>query len=277
MKLLIMTDMEGTAGVLDFEQWCVSGGRYYETGKRLLTEEVNAAIDGFYEGGATDITVVDGHGYGGIDPEILDDRVWLSRGLGEDKLVWGLDPTFAGLAFVGQHAKAGTPYSHITHTGWFNRIDVQINGLSIGEYGQLALAAMELGVPTILATGEQALADEATALTPGVVTVAVKRGLLPDGLDQLDTDAYRQAKLSAIHRSPRRSRALIRAGALQAIEKLKADPTSFQYPMLQPPYVGTCRFRKMGDTAPAPTREEHPTSILALLKKASFITPVDAP
>lgn len=97
--------------------------------------------------------------------------------------------SFTALAFVGQHAKAGAPCSHITHTQWFNYIDLTINGISIGEYGQLALCAMELGVPTIFACGEKALAEEAEKLTPGVVTVVVKRGILPDGLEHLDTDA----------------------------------------------------------------------------------------
>ena len=79
MKLMIMTDIEGVAGILNFEDWCVPEGRYYDKGKRLLTEEVNAAIDGFYEGGAGEVTVVDGHGSGAIDPELLDERVWLSQ------------------------------------------------------------------------------------------------------------------------------------------------------------------------------------------------------
>ena len=61
-----MTDLEGVAGVLNFENWCSDGGgRHYEKAQRLLTEEVNAAADGFFEGGAEEILVVDGHGYGG--------------------------------------------------------------------------------------------------------------------------------------------------------------------------------------------------------------------
>ncbi len=77
MKLMIMTDMEGVAGMLNFEDWCVPDGRYYDKGKRLLTLEVNAAIEGFFHGGATEIVVVDGHGNGGIDPELLDERAQL--------------------------------------------------------------------------------------------------------------------------------------------------------------------------------------------------------
>ena len=233
MKILIMTDMEGVAGVLNHDDWVCPEGRFYARGVRLLTQEVNAAISGFASAGAEEIVVVDGHGAGGIDPETLDERALLSRGHTENVWPWGLDRSFAALAFVGQHAKAGTPFSHITHTQWFNYIDLAINGLSIGEYGQFALCAMELGVPVILACGEQALADEAEALTPGVVTVPVKRGLLPDGLDDLDTDAYRAAKLSALHVAPRRARHLIRAGARRAVVTLREHPDTFRSPTIR--------------------------------------------
>ena len=51
MNIYIMTDLEGVAGVLDYDNWCTPESRYYETAKELLTLEVNAAIEGFFEGG----------------------------------------------------------------------------------------------------------------------------------------------------------------------------------------------------------------------------------
>lgn len=260
-----MTDMEGCAGVLNHDDWVMPESRYYEKGKRFLTEEVNAAVTGFFEAGADEVVVVDGHGFGGIDPELLDKRALLSRGVTKPVWPWGLDKTFAGLAFVGQHAKAGTPYSHITHSGWFDRIDVTINNISIGEYGEVALCAMELGIPAILACGEHALAAEAAALTPGVVTVSVKQGILPDGLDALDCDAYRKAKLSAIHQSPLKARELIKEGAFNALMKLNHNPGKFTYPKLSPPYVREMKLRANGDLPATTRRYEHPDSIIGLL------------
>ena len=265
MKLMIMTDLEGVAGILNFEDWCTPGAMYYDKAKRLLTLEVNAAVDGFCEGGAEEILVVDGHGHGAMDPELLDERAQVMRGHADPIWPWSLDGSYQGLAYVGQHAKAGTPYSHLTHTGSFASVDYAINGISIGEYGQLVLCAMELGVPTIFAAGEQAFAKEAEALTPGVVTVGVKRGLLPDGLDDLDAEAYGRAKLSAVNLAPARSRALIREGALEAIEKLKTNRAAFRYPEMMPPYVRTARYRKRGDTPGFSTRDEHPDSIIGLM------------
>jgi len=265
MKILLMTDMEGVAGVLDHDNWVLPDARFYAKGLRLLAGEVNAAIDGLVAGGAREVIVYDGHGAGGIDPELLDERAQLVRGVHEQVYPWGLDNTFAGLAFVGQHAKAGTSYSHITHTGWFGTIDYTVNGISVGEYGQIALCAMELGIPTILACGEEAFAREAEALTPGVVTVGVKRGLLPDGLEALDTDTYGKAKLSALHLSPAEARRRIRDSARQAIDRLRNDPGAFRYPKLSPPYVRVIKLRRHGEQPARELRSEHPSSIITLL------------
>ena len=74
ISVYIMTDMEGVAGVLDFEQWTSPESRYYDLGKEFLTLEVNAAIEGFARGGATEFLVADGHGHGAINPKLLDPR-----------------------------------------------------------------------------------------------------------------------------------------------------------------------------------------------------------
>lgn len=269
MKIMVMTDMEGVAGVLNHDDWVMPAGRWYPTGLRLLTAEVNAAIDGLAAGGATEIVVVDGHGAGGIDPEHLDGRAQLLRGIVDREAAWpwGLSRDFTGLCFVGQHAKAGTDYSHITHTQWFNYRDLQVNGVSIGEYGQMALCAMELGVPCILACGEEALCREAAALTPGVVTVSVKKGLLKDGQEDLDMDAYRGAKLSALHLAPVEARRRIHAGAEQAMRKLRASPAAFRFPELRPPYERVTWFRSAGGQPPWMSRARHPDSLIALLNQ----------
>ena len=138
------------SGVLNFEEWCVSSGVHYHQARRLLTLEINAAVKGFFAGGAREIVVADGHGPGGVNPELIDSRVDLIRGWPNG---WPLelDASFDALAFVGQHAKAGTERSHLTHTQGFNHLDLSVNGVSLGEFGQLVACASELGVRTIFA------------------------------------------------------------------------------------------------------------------------------
>lgn len=261
-----MTDMEGCAGILNHDDWVLPTGRYYEQGQKILTEETNAVIEGLFAGGAAEILVCDGHGKGGIAPLLLDARVRLQRGWPAEAIFpFGLDASFNGVAFVGQHAKSRTDYSHITHTDWFDVLEDTINGIAIGEYGHTAFCAAELGVPCIFAGGEEALALEAAALTSGVVTVAVKQGVMKDGLDHLSEDDYRKAKLGAIHLSHAEAIRRLHAGALQAAQQLKNNPGQFSIPALKPPYARVIRYRASHGKPPRTVRYRHPTSVIALL------------
>ncbi len=243
-----MTDMEGVAGILNWEKYADEGAPYYEQARRLLTGEVNAAIKGFAAGGFDEFYVQIGHHDDSIDIEQLDERAELASGTLRPIWPWGLDRTFSALAFVGQHGKAGSDHAHLAHTGNLGVIDQEVNGLSIGEYGALALCAMELGIPTIFASGDAALADEARALTPGVAAVAVKRGLNPDRGESaaLDRAAYEHYNLAAAHRTPAMAQKLIEAGAREAARKLAAEPGAFHYPELHAPYKVSRHYRGGG-------------------------------
>ena len=280
MKVYIMTDMEGVAGIIEHDNWCQppergGPGRYYDLGRELLTREVNAAIQGLYQGGATEILVSDGHGAGGIAPVLLDPRAQLLRGW-PTGWPFELDETFDAVAFVGQHAKAGTRKAHLAHTQSFRYIDQSINGLSIGEFGQFALCAGELDVPVILASGDEALCAEAQALVPGITTVAVKRGLQPDDGRGLDARAYGRHNLAAVHRHPEMARNAIREGARKAMQQLVASPHGFRPPRLAPPYERVTVFRP--DEPGQPRRRDratHPTSIIGVLKLPFDPQPID--
>ena len=66
-KIYIVTDIEGASGVVTFTDTgrdTNRSGARYEAARLLLTEDVNAAVQGALDGGATDIIVNDGHGAG---------------------------------------------------------------------------------------------------------------------------------------------------------------------------------------------------------------------
>ena len=67
MRIGITTDMEGVAGVNTFDAWTMPGGYFYDIGKELLTDEVNAAVRGFLENGFDEAIIFDAHGHGGVD------------------------------------------------------------------------------------------------------------------------------------------------------------------------------------------------------------------
>ena len=63
MRVHVISDMEGVAGIVRSEQ--VTGGDpMYDEGRRLYTEEINAAVRGAKAAGATEIVVMDCHGAG---------------------------------------------------------------------------------------------------------------------------------------------------------------------------------------------------------------------
>lgn len=236
MKIAIMTDVEGVAGVINAEDWIRPYGKYYDEAKRLLTEEVNAAIRGLFDAGADEAVVIDAHGPGAINLSILDSRVLYSRGW-RAPYNFDLDMGFDAIVWVGQHAKSGTIGSHLTHTGSFYVLEERINGISVGEYGENAAMAGFYGVPAIFAAGERALRDEVMEITPWVHTVEVKFGVTRDNGANCDAEAYAKHNLGAVHCHPEVARERIYKGAKEALLDFKANPEKFKIFCPKPPYV----------------------------------------
>lgn len=264
MRIFIVTDMEGVCGVINHDDWVTPASRNYEEGRRLLTLEINAAVEGFFAAGATEVLVADGHGAGGVNQACLDPRTLLQRGF-PGPYPFGLDRSYDAMAWVGQHAKAGTPFAHIAHTGWFNVLDYRINGTSVGEFGQLAYCGAVLGVPSIFASGDEAFTKEAAALVSGIETVAVKRGLTPGSGDEYDTEGYRNQNLAAVHLHPEKARKLIRAGAERALSSFAAKRESFPLPRIEPPFRREVWYRPNGSTPSYHAIAEHPADFIALM------------
>ncbi|MBN2558712.1 MAG: M55 family metallopeptidase [Clostridia bacterium] len=242
MRIYMMTDLEGTAGVLDRNNWVMPGSAYYEKARTLLTLEVNAAADGFFAAGATEILVSDGHGPGGIQPDLLDDRLMLMRGY-PTGYPCGLTKDYDCVAWIGQHAKAGTPFAHIAHTGNQYVIDYSINGISVGEMGQLAMCAGVLGVKPILVTGDRAVCAEAAELLPGIETIEVKRGLVPGSGNECTFEEYCIRNTAAIHCAPGMARGHISRGAYRALRRYMESPDSFSDLVTSAPYEKKVVYR----------------------------------
>lgn len=269
----IMTDLEGVAGVLDGENWCGPESRYYDLGKEFLTLEVNAAIEGFSRGGTTDFLVADGHGAGAINPKLLDTRAQLARYWAPHAYPFSLEKGMDFAAWVGQHAMSRTEYAHLAHTGSFAVFEATINGKRVGEFGQVALCASQLGVRTIFGSGDLAFTKEARALVPGIETVAVKRGTTSGKGDECDKEAYAKRNLGAIHVQPQRARQLIRAGAERVIRRAKADK-GFGIIPWKPPFEKVTILRPQGDQPKRIGRASHPDDIIALMNAPLKYEPV---
>jgi len=214
VRVLIMTDMEGVSGIVVWDQ--VNGGApMYEEGRRLYTEEINAAVRGAKGAGADEIVVVDCHGAGGgwtfnsLVPELLDpDCDWVAHhpwSRYTELLERGCDAA----VFVGMHARAGTPDGVLCHTisttTWRN---LWFNDDLVGESGINAALCGHYGCPVLFVSGDEAVAREVKALLGnGLTTVAVKRGF---------------TRYSARQIPPIRARKMIEDGVVESLRDLKA-------------------------------------------------------
>jgi D-amino peptidase len=206
--------MEGVAGIVKWQQ-TKGGDPMYEEGRRLYTEEINAAVRGAKAAGATEIVVMDCHGAGegwnfnSLIPELLDPACEFVVQEHWTEYTTFLEAGCDAALFVGMHARAGTPGAVMDHTvsgqRWQN---LRFNGALVGETGINAALCGTWGCPVLLVTGDRATCLEATELLgSGLTTVAVKEAL---------------GRYSARQIPPLRARELIEEGARKALGDLSA-------------------------------------------------------
>ena len=191
MKVFISSDMEGTAGVVDWNQ-CLLGQSEYEHYRLLLQDEVNAAIEGALEAGAHEFLVNDSHSkMQNLRPAGLAGRArYLSGRHKPLYMMQGLDSSFDAIFFVSYHGSmsSAAPLSHTYNPRAI--AEVSLNGTVVGESGINALVAAGHGVPIVLITGDDVTAAEAAKVSPGVHAAVVKTAVSRFAADSLHpTDA----------------------------------------------------------------------------------------
>lgn len=203
MKILIMTDLEGAAGVVDFESQGYAAGKYYEKAKELLTEEINASCQGAIEAGAKEILVIDGHGPGGILPEKIHPEAKLLHGRPIPKF-WEFDKGWDAIFLLAHHSMNGTESGNLNHT-YSNEtiVKMELNGEPIGEIGMNVYLAGWFGVPVILITGDEAACREGEKYVPNIEKAVVKWGI---------------NRTCAISLSPEKARKIIKGSSYRAVK-----------------------------------------------------------
>jgi D-amino peptidase len=200
MRVFISCDMEGVAGIVDWKQ--VIPGSEFELGRRLLLAEVNAAIDGAVEAGATYVLVNDSHGaMQNLPPDQLHGEAEYLAGQHKPLyMMEGLDATFDAVFFIGYHGAVDGPASVLSHT--YNPAAVQgasINGVLAGESGINALVSSHHGVPVALVSGDQHTATQAEPFCPGAEMVVVKRSVTRFSAQSLTPEAARKRIKDGAH------------------------------------------------------------------------------
>jgi D-amino peptidase len=176
MKILISADMEGATGVT-WPADCEPGTEQWQRCRRMFTSDVNAAVAGFYDGGATEVVINEAHStMRNLLLEDLDKRAVMLTGRHKDlSMVEGIQHgDVDGVAFVGYHAAAGAE-GVLAHTYLPNSITaIRVNGVRASEGLLNSYVAAEYGVPLVLVTGDDKTCADAAGYGPGVPAVAVK-------------------------------------------------------------------------------------------------------
>jgi D-amino peptidase len=214
MKVFVVSDMEGVAGITKWPQ--VSGGEsLYEEGRRLYTQEINSAVRGAYDASATEVVVMDCHGAGkgwtfnSLIPEDLDPRCeWVVQSEWTEYTEF-LEQGCDAALFIAMHAMAGADRGVLSHTvsgtEWHS---LRFNGTFVGETGINAALCGTWDTPVVMVTGDDVACAEGKALLgDGLTTVEVKRGL---------------GRFAARHVHPSVARERIYEGAKRALADLSA-------------------------------------------------------
>jgi D-amino peptidase len=201
MRIYMTADMEGVSGLV---QWDPADR---DRERELITADLNAAIAGVYDAGASEVLVGEAHAnMRNIVPEKIDRRVRFLSGQPKPlNHMGGLDDTFDLAVLIAYHARAGTQRGVMAHTYTGSIYSLRFNDIEVGELGTDAALAGHFGVPVGLVTGDQAACDEARTLLGEVETVAVKEGI---------------SRSAAICLPPDEARLRIREAAARAVQRV---------------------------------------------------------
>jgi D-amino peptidase len=203
MRVFISVDMEGIAGVSGFDD--ILRGRYnYDRFRKLMTDEVNVAIAAAKAAGATEVVVNDSHdGMRNVLYEALEEDAELISGFNKPLcMAEGVQGADAAV-FIGYHAREGTAAATLDHTISISQIhNWWLNGVLVGEAQINAALAGYYGVPVVLVSGDDKLADQVHESLPGTRTVVVKHAI--------EASCVRSRPIREVHR-------LLREGVEEAV------------------------------------------------------------
>jgi len=179
-RVFISIDMEGISTIVDWAEVDRNNSEYSLT-RKIMVQDLNAAIEGALEGGVEEIVVSDAHGgMRNLRPEDLHEAAYLARGSPKpDSMMQGIDDgEYDAALYVGYHSMKGTLNGICAHTISGSAVQrIYINGRETGEFGLNSALAGYYGIPSVMLAGDYAATREAEAFVPGITTATVKWGV----------------------------------------------------------------------------------------------------
>jgi D-amino peptidase len=244
MRILISADSEGVTGITNTEE-LLYGKPHYEFMREMMTQDVNAAIEGAFSGGATEVVVNDSHWtMTNILLERLDSRADLIKGFHKHLcMVEGVQDADA-VFFLGYHCRTGDSDGVGNETILGREIiEIQMNSQAVGESEINAAICGQFGTPVVFASGDNLYEQELRETLP-----AVEFGLTKYALDRWT------ARCLSVERSQNN----IRNAARRAVERTSQG--EFQPYVVDGPVELSVTFSStaealMADLIPGSTRK----------------------
>jgi len=219
-RVAISVDMEGISGVVSRAEDSPGSGEYAQAQKWLVSD-VNAAVQGAVDAGATYIEVHDTHGGNKRNVPFgeLHSAAHLVRG--GNLFFWEydtLDSAFGAAFMIGMHTGPLEPgvRSHYFSTEKIRGI--RVNGQPVTEGHMTVALASHFGIPTVLVSGDDRICQRMQEWSNGQIEAVVTKRALE--------------RNSAITVPLERTRQEIRAAASKALKKAPgARLLGFEKPM----------------------------------------------
>lgn len=198
-KLFISADIEGTCGILHWDE-TIKEKSDFTYFARQMTREVAAACEGAFQGGVEDILVRDAHHSArNLLPDLLPPYTRLLRGWAPDPycMMTGLDSTYDGVIFTGYHSAASWDGNPLAHSMDTDLISITINGEAASELMINSYTAAYENVPVLMVTGDEMLCRWMNAFSPNTAVVPVSRGVGAASLALHPEEALRRIRETA--------------------------------------------------------------------------------
>jgi D-amino peptidase len=166
VNILIAADMEGIAGIEDYGDCLPSHPSAYARGRRLMTDEVLAAIEALRAAGAEHISVGDWHMVGtnierdrmpaGVEVRPIADLALVEA---EPSMTKANGGPLDAVVMLGHHASTPNPRAFCSHT-FVWEMEVLLDGESLNEVQVYAQGLAAEGIPVLVASGDRWMLDE---------------------------------------------------------------------------------------------------------------------
>jgi D-amino peptidase len=221
-RILIYHDMEGLSGEDDWRMFSFGHPEQYAVGRELLTADVNAVVEGLFQGGAGLVHVVDAHGSGNPDPDLLLDKLdkrasLISRDTPFRQYVDLVEPNvYDAIVCVGMHAKTGSG-GFASHTFTLG-MDIIMDDKSITETELVGYSWGRVNVPIIFVSGDDKLEKDLKTM-PWIEYVTVKKATSASTAELRPVDDVHKEMISKAAKSVK---GIAKATSMKLKEPIKA-------------------------------------------------------